>query len=99
MNALLQRLGQLLAQPGQSIAAQNFNECLTSLVLLAVYGLLLYRNIALMHVLAGFGVFMLIAMAFIIVWHRSSRSDSQRKDGIRGARAEISADLVPDRLR
>lgn len=42
MNALLQHRGQLLMHSGQSIAVQNFNESLASLVLLAVYGLLLY---------------------------------------------------------
>ncbi len=67
MNALLQRRGQLLAHPGQSIAVQNFNESLASLVLLAVYGLLLYADVPLMTCIVGFGVFMIVAMALIIM--------------------------------
>ncbi len=42
MNALLQHRGQILLKSGQAIAVQNFNESLGSLVLLAVYSILVY---------------------------------------------------------
>ncbi|MES2509786.1 MAG: lysophospholipid transporter LplT [Pseudomonadota bacterium] len=99
MNALLQRRGQLLVQPGQSIAVQNFNESFASLVLLAMYGLLLYRDVPLIEGLLGFGVFMLVAVAIIMVWHQARRPVRQRKSTAFSAGAEIPAGPSPERSR
>ena len=71
MNALLQSRGLLRMNPGQSIAVQNFNESLASLAMLGVYGALLYFDAPLLPTLAGFGGFLVLAMAGITVWsHR-----------------------------
>jgi len=68
MNALLQSRGLLRMNPGQSIAVQNFNESLASLAMLGVYGALLYFDAPLLPTLAGFGGFLVLAMAGITVW-------------------------------
>lgn len=70
MNALLQSRGLLRMNPGQSIAVQNFNESLASLAMLGVYGALLYVDAPLLPTLAGFGGFLVLAMAGIFVWSR-----------------------------
>jgi MFS family permease len=70
MNALLQSRGLLRMNPGQSIAVQNFNESLASLAMLGVYGALLYFDAPLLPTLAGFGGFLVLAMAGITVWSR-----------------------------
>jgi hypothetical protein len=62
MNALLQHRGQALMQPGQSIAVQNFNESLASLVALAIYGGLLYADVSLVAIIAGLGAFVVLAI-------------------------------------
>ncbi|HEX7867369.1 MAG TPA: lysophospholipid transporter LplT [Variovorax sp.] len=70
MNALLQSRGLLYMYPGQSIAVQNFNESLASLVMLGVYGALLYFDAPLLPTLAGFGGFLVLAMGAILLWSR-----------------------------
>ena len=73
MNALLQQRGQLLMHPGQSIAVQNFHETLASLVLLAVYGLLLHTEVPLVDCIAGFGLFVSMAVGFIMLKQRANQ--------------------------
>ena len=73
MNALLQQRGQLLMHPGQSIAVQNFHETLASLVLLAVYGLLVYVGVSLAACIAGFGLFVFMAVGLIMLKQRDNR--------------------------
>ncbi len=70
MNALLQHRGQLLMHPGQSIAVQNFNESLASLVMLAVYGWLVSADLPLSLSIVGFGLFVSLAMLLIMARHR-----------------------------
>ena len=70
MNALLQHRGQLLMHPGQSIAVQNFNECLASLVMLALYGWLVAADLSLTVSIAGFGLFVTLAMLLIMARQR-----------------------------
>ena len=74
MNALLQQRGQLLMHPGQSIAVQNFHETLASLVLLAVYGLLTHAEVPLVHCIAGFGLFVSMAVGLIMLKQRRRRA-------------------------
>jgi hypothetical protein len=62
MNALLQHRGQALMQPGRSIAVQNFNESLASLIALAIYGGLLYADVPLGAIIAGLGVVVVLAI-------------------------------------
>lgn len=77
MNALLQSRGLQLMHTGQSIAVQNFNESLASLLLLAVYGALLYVDAPLLPVLVGLGVFLLVAVAALLPISRRAASASQ----------------------
>lgn len=70
MNALLQNRGNMLMRSGQAIAVQNCNESLSSLILLAVYGALLYIDAPLLPMIVGFGLFVCSAMLLIIVLPR-----------------------------
>ena len=65
MNALLQQRGTALMHAGQSIAVQNFNENLASLLALAVYGALVYWNAPLLPTIAGFAVLVMLVMTMI----------------------------------
>lgn len=75
MNALLQHRGQQLMHSGQSIAVQNFNENLASLVLLAVYGALLVIQAPLLPTIVGFGILVSSMMLLIIGRARASRRE------------------------
>jgi len=66
MNALLQSRGLQLMHTGQSIAVQNFCESLASLLLLAVYGVLLYAEAPLLPVLGGLGIFLIVAVVALL---------------------------------
>ncbi|MHB8914396.1 MAG: lysophospholipid transporter LplT [Thiobacillus sp.] len=79
MNALLQQRGHVLMLPGQSIAVQNFNESLASLILLGIYGGLLYLNVPLLSTLVGFGIGVSAMMLFIMRCHKRNilRSESE----------------------
>ncbi len=81
MNALLQSRGQLLMHSGQSVAVQNFNESLASLVLLAVYGGLLYVNAPLLPTIVGLGVLVVVAMLVFMFRHSMNR-DQRRTVGL-----------------
>ena len=60
--------------PGQSIAVQNFHETLASLVLLAVYGLLAHAEVPLVQCIAGFGLFVSMAVGLIMLKQRLRRA-------------------------
>lgn len=66
MNAMLQERGHLLMHSGQAIAVQNFSECLASLVLLAVYGVLLQINTPLAPTIIALGILLSIALLSVI---------------------------------
>lgn len=87
MNALLQHRGQLLMHPGQSIAVQNFNESLASLVMLTLYGLLVQLDLPLTLSIAGFGLFVSVAMLLIMA--------RQHFSSIRSGTARATADGQP----
>ena len=70
MNALLQHRGQLLLHTGQAIAVQNFNECLASLLMLAVYECMVFANLTLTASIAGLGLFVSLAMLLIMARQR-----------------------------
>jgi len=83
MNALLQDRGNALMRPGQAIAVQNCNESLASLVLLGIYGALLYFEAPLLPIIFGFGAFVSVSMLLIIgPARRGSReaTDSRKQD-------------------
>jgi LPLT family lysophospholipid transporter-like MFS transporter len=73
MNALLQVRGNALMKPGLSIAVQSFNENLMSLVLLGVYGGLVYLDAPLLPTIAGFAALVALCMLLILTRHRANR--------------------------
>jgi LPLT family lysophospholipid transporter-like MFS transporter len=79
MNALLQHRGQALMHAGQSIAVQNFNENLASLVLLAVYGALVWAHAPLGAVIVAFGL--LVAGAMLLVVRRNTTVAARQNAG------------------
>lgn len=70
MNALLQNRGNMLMRSGQAIAVQNCNESLSSLILLAVYGVLVYIDVPLLPTIVGFGLFVCSTMLLLIALPR-----------------------------
>ena len=73
MNALLQYRGSLLMSSGQAIAVQNFNESLWSLIMLFMYGALLYLNAPLFPTILGLGVLISVLMIYIISCQKRNR--------------------------
>lgn len=68
MNALLQHRGCELLSAGRSIAVQGFNENVSVLVMLALYGALVAVEMPIAELLYGFGL--LIAAATGALWWR-----------------------------
>ncbi len=75
MNALLQHRGHVLLSAGHSIAVQNFNENLSILVMLGVYGLLIWLNLRIETIIILFGLFVATAMMLVILKHRMNMSE------------------------
>lgn len=71
MNALLQYRGSLLMSSGQAIAVQNFNESLGSLIMLFIYGVLLYFNAVLLPTILGLGVLVSVLILYILSQKRN----------------------------
>ena len=92
MNALLQDRGNALMRPGQAVAVQNCNESLASLVLLAMYGGLLYLDAPLLPVIVGLALFVCVAMvAMILLQARRQRDFGKPRDEVAGIAAELRA--------
>ena len=90
MNALLQDRGNALMRPGQAVAVQNCNESLASLVLLAIYGGLLYLNAPLLPVIVGLALFVCVAMvAIILLQIRRQRGLGKLRDEAAGVAAGL----------
>ncbi|GAB4482427.1 MAG: lysophospholipid transporter LplT [Burkholderiaceae bacterium] len=70
MNALLQHRGYVLLSAGHSIAVQNFNENLSILVMLSVYAILIWLNLAITTIIVLFGLFVAATMFVVILRHR-----------------------------
>lgn len=71
MNALLQHRGVALLSAGRSIAVQGFNENVSVLAMLAIYGALVAVEVPIVGLLCGFGL--LIAAAMGALWWRERR--------------------------
>ena len=71
MNALLQHRGVALLSAGRSIAVQGFNENVSVLAMLAVYGALIAAEVSIVKLLSGFGL--VIATAMAALWWRERR--------------------------
>ena len=69
MNALLQHRGHILMGAGHSIAVQNFNEQLSTLLMNACYAGLLYIGLNINIIVFAFGIMVAVSMALIRRWH------------------------------
>ena len=81
MNALLQQRGQSLMHTGQSVAIQNFNENLASLILLSGYGALLVIDAPITPIIVGLGVLISGAMIVIVMRHRALAAGQASRAG------------------
>lgn len=68
MNALLQHRGHVLLSAGHSIAVQNFNEQLNILLMLALYSLMLWADLAINSIIIIFGLMVSTLMLVFIRW-------------------------------
>lgn len=68
MNALLQHRGHVLLSAGHSVAVQNFNEQLNILLMLALYSLMLWADLAINTIIIIFGLMVSSLMLVFIRW-------------------------------
>jgi LPLT family lysophospholipid transporter-like MFS transporter len=73
MNALLQHRGHVLLSAGHSIAVQNFNENLSVLVMLCLYAVLVWLDVAVSIVIVLFGTFVCVMMWFVMRRHQANQ--------------------------
>ncbi len=73
MNALLQHRGHVLLSAGHSIAVQNFNENLSILSMLMLYGFMIMLELNIHLIIVLFGSFVAIVMFMIIRWHAANQ--------------------------
>jgi hypothetical protein len=73
MNALLQHRGHVLMGAGHSIAVQNFNENLSSLVMTGVYALLVKLGLSIYWIICLFGLFVAGIMLLINRHHDANQ--------------------------
>ncbi|MEP6941902.1 MAG: lysophospholipid transporter LplT [Betaproteobacteria bacterium] len=88
MNALLQHRGHVLMGAGHSIAVQNFNENIGVLVMLTLYGLLLFFGASTNTVIVLFGLFVAGTMLLVMWRHRINLAAGDLTHLISGERAE-----------
>ncbi len=91
MNALLQHRGHVLMGAGHSIAVQNFNENIGVLVMLTLYGLLLFFGASTNTVIVLFGLFVAGTMLMVMWRHRINRAAGDLTHLIVGDRGEPHA--------
>lgn len=73
MNALLQHRGHVLLSAGHSIAVQNFNENLSILTMLMVYGFMIMLDLNIHTIIVIFGLFVAATMFFVMRWHMANQ--------------------------
>lgn len=73
MNALLQHRGHILLGAGHSIAVQNFNENLSTLLINAAYSLLILAGLGINTIIVLFGLFVIVSMSLIKWWHEANQ--------------------------
>ena len=76
LNALLQHRGCMRLSAGRSIAVQGFNENASILAMLAGYAALLWLDLPVVALLAGFGVAIAAAMA-ALMWRERWRNSNE----------------------
>ena len=95
MNALLQHRGHVLMGSGHSIAVQNFNENIGILVMLALYGLLVFLGISTNEAILLFGLFVAGTMALVMWRHRVNLAAGDLMHLIAADRVEPARTRLP----
>jgi len=95
MNALLQHRGHVLMGAGHSIAVQNFNENIGILVMLALYGLLVFLGISTNEAILLFGLFVAGTMALVMWRHRVNLAGGDLMHLIAAERVEPARTRLP----
>jgi MFS family permease len=95
MNALLQHRGHVLMGAGHSIAVQNFNENIGILVMLALYGLLVFLGISTNEAILLFGLFVAGTMALVMWRHRVNLAAGDLMHLIAADRVEPAPTRLP----
>jgi len=95
MNALLQHRGHVLMGAGHSIAVQNFNENIGILVMLALYGLLVFLGISTNEAILLFGLFVAGTMALVMWRHRVNLAGGDLMRLIAADRVEPARTRLP----
>ena len=95
MNALLQHRGHVLMGSGHSIAVQNFNENIGILVMLALYGLLVFLGISTNEAILLFGLFVAGTMALVMWRHRVNLTGGDLMRLIAADRVEPARTRLP----
>jgi MFS family permease len=72
MNALLQHRGHVLLSAGHSIAVQNFNENVSILVMLALYAVMIKRDLSINAIIVLFGAFVAGTMYLVMRWNAAN---------------------------
>lgn len=75
MNALLQHRGHILMGAGHSIAVQNFNENLSTLIMTGLYYLMIKANLSIYLVITLFGLFVSISMLLVKRRHEANQRE------------------------
>ncbi|MDR0635258.1 MAG: lysophospholipid transporter LplT [Azoarcus sp.] len=73
MNALLQHRGHVLLGAGHSIAVQNFNENLATLMIGGAYFLLNIMELGINAIIVILGLFVITSMSAIKAWHEANQ--------------------------
>ena len=60
---------------GKSIAVQNFNENLSSLIMLGIYSLLIHFGMSAPATMVTFGVFVIVSMLLVILKHTRNQRE------------------------
>jgi LPLT family lysophospholipid transporter-like MFS transporter len=95
MNALLQHRGHVLMGAGHSIAVQNFNENIGILVMLALYGLLVFLGISTNEAILLFGLFVAGTMTLVMWRHHVNLAAGDLMHLIAADRVEPAPTRLP----
>lgn len=91
MNALLQHRGHVLLSAGHSIAVQNFNEQLNILLMVGIYGVLVWAHMPIDMIIIIFASVVTVLMLLFIRWSRRNIKNDPKLLELIGQEAHGSA--------
>ena len=75
MNALLQHRGYVLMSAGHSISVQNFNESFSTLIMMALYALMVKSELHINIIIVAFGLFVSTTTLMVMRKHRNNQRE------------------------